>query len=55
MTREEYIEKEVVEQETKMRLDVHNKSTLRSMKAKEFDFWEAQAVRIDNHTGHDDQ
>jgi hypothetical protein len=55
MTREEYIEKEVAEQETKMRLDVHNKSTLRSMKGKEFDFWEEQAVRVDSHNAHDDQ
>ena len=49
MTREEYIEKEVAETETKMRLDVHNKSTLRSMLGKEFDFWEREAVREDNH------
>jgi hypothetical protein len=54
MTREDWIEKEVTEQEKKMSLDVHNKSTLRSMKAKESDFWQKEAVRQDNHTGRDD-
>jgi hypothetical protein len=55
MTKEEWIEKEVAEQEKKMALDAHNKSTLRSMKSREYDFWEGQAVRVDNHTGRDDQ
>jgi hypothetical protein len=55
MNREEWIEKEVAEQEKKVPLDARNKSTLRSMKGKEFDFWERQAVLVDNHTGHDDQ
>lgn len=55
MTREDWIEKEVAEQEKKMHLDARNKSTLRSMKGREWDFWEGQAVREDNHTGRDDQ
>lgn len=55
MTREEWIEKEVAEQEDKVPLDAHNKSTLRSMKGREFDHWEREVVRVDNHTGRDDQ
>lgn len=54
MNREDWVEKEVVEQEKRMSLDAHNKSTLRSMKGKEFDFWEKQAVRVDNNNAHDD-
>jgi hypothetical protein len=34
MTKAEWIEKEVAEQEKKMPLDAHNKSVLRSMKGK---------------------
>jgi hypothetical protein len=37
MTREEYIEKEVAAKEAVMRLNPHNKSTLRLMLGKEFD------------------
>jgi hypothetical protein len=40
MNRAEWIEKEVAEQEKKMALDARNKSTLRSMKGREYDFWE---------------
>jgi hypothetical protein len=54
MTRDEWIEKEVTEQEKRMRLDAHNKSALRSMKGKEFDYNEREAVRIDSHNSHDD-
>jgi hypothetical protein len=54
VTKEAWIEKEVMEQEKKMRLDARNKATLRSMKSKEWDFWEREAVRIDNHNSHDD-
>jgi hypothetical protein len=50
MTREEWIEKEVAEKE-----NAHNKRTLRAMLGKEHDYWEAEAVRVDNHTGRDDQ
>jgi hypothetical protein len=53
MNREEYIEKEVAAHPVE--LDAHSKSVLRSMKGKEFDFWERQAVRVDSHTGRDDQ
>lgn len=38
MTRAEWVEKEVAEQEAKMPLDARNKSTWRSMKEKEFEF-----------------
>jgi hypothetical protein len=55
VTREEWVEKEVAEQEEKMPLDAHNKTTLRSMKGREFDQLEREAVREDNHTGRDDQ
>jgi hypothetical protein len=55
MTREEWIEKEVAEKEKTMKLDAHNKRTLRAMLGKEHDYWEAEAVRVDNHTGRDDQ
>lgn len=42
MTREEYIEKEVAAKEEKMPLDAQNKSTLRSVLGKEFDYWERE-------------
>jgi hypothetical protein len=54
MTREDWIEKEVVAKEKVMHLDAHNKATLRSVLGKEHDFWEREAVRIDNHNSHDD-
>jgi hypothetical protein len=55
MTKEQWIEKEVAEKEKTMKLDAHNKSTLRAVLGKEHDFWEKEAVRLDSHTGHDDQ
>lgn len=55
LTKSEWIEKEVAEIEQAMRLDAHNRRTLRSMLSSEHDFWEREAVRVDNHTGHDDQ
>jgi hypothetical protein len=54
MTREDWIEKEVVAKENVMHLDAHNKATLRSVLGKEFDALEREAVRIDNHNSHDD-
>jgi hypothetical protein len=42
MEREEWVEKEVAEKEKTMRLDAHNKNTLRSMLSKEYDFWERE-------------
>jgi hypothetical protein len=53
--KEKFIEKEVAAKEKVMKLDAHNKSVVRYMAAKEWHFWERQAVRLDNHTGHDDQ
>lgn len=50
MEKSDWIEKEVAEQEKKMPLDAHNKSVLRSMKRREFDYWEKEAVRVDSHT-----
>lgn len=53
----EWVEKEVekYERETGIKLEPHNKSVLRDMKRKEFDFWERQAVRVDNNNSRDDQ
>lgn len=39
MTREEWIEKEVAEKEKVMFLNAHNKSVLRAILSKEYDFW----------------
>jgi hypothetical protein len=52
--KERFIEKEVAEKEKKMKLDAHNRSAVRYMAAKEWHFWEREAVRIDNHNSHDD-
>lgn len=54
MTKEEWIAKELAAKEKVMHLDSHNKNVLRSMLEKEHDFWEAQAVRVDNNNSHDD-
>jgi hypothetical protein len=54
MGKQEWIEKEVEAKGASMRLDAHNKSVLRSMLAAEFDYWEAQNVRVDNNNSHDD-
>lgn len=48
--KEKFIEKELAEKQSKMKLDAHNKTTLRSILGKEFDYWERQVVREDNHT-----
>lgn len=50
MSKEDYVKKEVAAKEEKMKLDAHNKSTLRSMLAKEYEYYEREAVREDNHT-----
>lgn len=42
VTREEWVEKEVLEKWKVMPLDVHNREVLRSMLAKEHDFWESR-------------
>lgn len=42
MNKEYYIEKEVAAKEEKMKLDAHNKSTLRSILGKEYDYWERE-------------
>jgi hypothetical protein len=52
--KEKFIEKEVAEKEKKMKLDARNRSVVRYMAAKEWHFWEREAVRIDNHNSHDD-
>lgn len=49
MTREEWIAKEVAAKEKVMKLDAHNKNTLRAMLGKEYDALEREAVREDNH------
>jgi hypothetical protein len=36
-------------------MPAHNKAVLRDMIERENRFWEAEAVRQDNHTGRDDQ
>lgn len=40
--KEQYIEKELAEKESKMKLDAHNKSVVRNMAAKEWHFWERE-------------
>lgn len=50
MNKNEFIEKEVVAKEEKMSLDTHNKTTLRSVLGKEYDYWEREAIREDSHT-----
>ena len=53
MTTEEEIE--AYEKRTGQTLPAYNRATLRSMIEKENRFWEREAVRVDNNTGHDDQ
>jgi hypothetical protein len=53
MEREEWVEKEVAAHPVP--LDAHSRNTLRAMKRREFDYWEKEVVRVDNHTGRDDQ
>lgn len=52
ITKGEWIEKEVAAHPVE--LGAHSKSVLRSMKGKEFDYWEREAVRIDSNNSHDD-
>jgi hypothetical protein len=42
MTKDEWIEKEVAAKEVLMPLDAHNKTVLRSMLSKEYDYWERE-------------
>lgn len=42
ISKSEYIEKEIEAKERVMTLDAHNKSTLRSVLSKEFDYWERE-------------
>lgn len=42
MNKEDYVEKEVAAKEEKMSLDAHNKTTLRSVLGKEYDYWERE-------------
>lgn len=48
MTKEEWVEQQVAA--TTMNLDAHSKNVLRSMKGKEFDYWEREAVREDSNS-----
>ncbi len=50
MDKEEWVEKEVQDKD----MPAHNKSVLRSIKRQEFEFWEKEAVRVDNNRNHDD-
>jgi hypothetical protein len=49
MTKAEWIETQVEAKGETMKLDSHNKSTLRSMLSKEYDELEREAVREDSH------
>jgi hypothetical protein len=49
MTREEWIEKEVAQKEKTMKLDAHNKRTLRAMLGKEHDELEREIFREDSY------
>jgi hypothetical protein len=52
----EWVERQIAKYEERVgKLPVHNKQTLRAMLMREEKFWDEQAVRVDNNTGHDDQ
>jgi hypothetical protein len=53
----EWVEKQLAEYERKtgLQLDARQRDTLRGMKRREFDFYEREAVRVDNNNSHDDQ
>jgi hypothetical protein len=42
MTREEWVAKEIAAKEAVMNLDAHNKTVLRSMLEREYNFWERE-------------
>jgi hypothetical protein len=49
-TKEEWVEKEVDRIASRMSyFDFHNRSVARSVVGRDFDFWEREAVREDNH------
>jgi hypothetical protein len=54
----DYIEKAIEEHNQRVyhgEMPARNKSVLRNMLEREAKFWEEEAVRIDGHTGRDDQ
>jgi 4-hydroxy-3-methylbut-2-enyl diphosphate reductase IspH len=53
MTVEEEVE-EYNQRVYKGEMPAHNKSVLRKLIEKENEFWEKEAVRIDNNNSHDD-
>jgi 4-hydroxy-3-methylbut-2-enyl diphosphate reductase IspH len=53
----DYIEKAIEEHNQRVykgKMPVHNREVLRNMLEREAKFWEAEAVRVDNHNAHDD-
>jgi hypothetical protein len=55
MDKPEWVAKEIKKYMKEVRpLDSHSRDTLRSMKGREFDYWEKEAVRIDSSNSHDD-
>ena len=55
--KQEWIDNEIAlyEKKTGIKLDAHNRATLRRLKAQEFGHWEHWEVRKDNIRGRDDQ